>query len=105
MGTSVRTMAELTRLDELTETPHAEVFADRNPRTVRLQLDEGDAVPAHSHPRTTIVCHVMTGELALALDGDVIEASAGDVVRFSGNRQISPRARSPTTALLVFVPA
>lgn len=98
-------MAELTSLDELTETPHAEVFADRNPRTVRLQLEEGDVVPEHSHPGETIVCHVMSGEVALSLDGDVIEAAAGDVVRFNGDQQISPRARSSTTALLVFGPA
>lgn len=98
-------MPEITAIDELTETPHAEVFEQREPRTVRLELDAGESVPPHTHPGTNVVLHLLDGRLDLALDGEGRELSTGDVARFSGEREVSPHAVEPSTALIVFAPA
>lgn len=98
-------MPERTTLDELAQTPHAEVFEEPRPRTVRLELDEGEGVPAHSHPGTNIVLHLLSGRLELTLDGEEYDLRPGQVMRFSGEREIEPTATEPSTALLVFAPA
>ncbi|MBP1986654.1 cupin domain-containing protein [Halolamina salifodinae] len=98
-------MPEITAIDDLTDSPHAEVFAERQPRTVRLELDAGDGVPAHTHPGTNIVLHLLSGHLELALDDEAYELTPGEVARFSGEREISPQAVEHSTALLVFAPA
>ncbi|WP_159901543.1 cupin domain-containing protein [Salinirussus salinus] len=95
---------ELTALADLTETPHAEVFEHRDPRTVRLQLAEGESVPPHTHPGTDVVLHLLSGRLELSLDGETHDVAAGELVRFSGDREVSPRAVEPATAVLVFAP-
>jgi quercetin dioxygenase-like cupin family protein len=95
---------EVTALEELTDAPHAEVFENRDPRTVRLQLDEGESVPPHTHPGTDVVLHLLSGRLALSLDGETHEVAAGELVQFSGDREVSPRAVEPATAVLVFAP-
>jgi quercetin dioxygenase-like cupin family protein len=77
------------------------VLFEGEPRTVRLALDEGDRVPPHSHPGRDIVCHVLDGELELALGDETVTAEAGDVVRFDGDQDISPLARQDSVALLV----
>ena len=97
-------MPELTALDELTKTPHAEVFEERRPRTVRLQLAEDERVPPHSHPGTNVVLHLVSGRLVLSLDDERHEVTPGQLVRFSGDREISPRAVEPSTAVVVFAP-
>ena len=97
-------MPEITALDDLTDATHAEVFEERNPRTVRLELDAGDGVPAHTHPGTNIVLHLLSGRLELTLDDEQYELSPGEVARFSGEREISPQAVAHSTALLVFAP-
>ncbi len=97
-------MAEVISLDELTATPHAVVFDTDRPRTVRLELPAGERLPEHRHPGTDIVFHVLCGALELTLDEEVYELSAGDVVRFSGDRDISPEAVQATTALIVLAP-
>lgn len=97
-------MPEITAIDDLTDAPHAEVFDERRPRTVRLELDAGDGVPAHTHPGTNVVLHLLSGRLELALDDEQYELSPGEVARFSGEREISPQAVEHSTALLVFAP-
>lgn len=97
-------MVELTTLADLESTPHAPVFEGGEPRTIRLELDEDERVPAHSHPGTTVVIHVLSGRVALDLDDETHEVAAGQLVRFSGDRQISPLAREPTTGVVVLAP-
>jgi len=97
-------MSELTTLDELTATPHAEIFEEHRPRAVRLQLDADEHVPDHTHPGTDIVLHLVSGHLELSLDGETQEVTAGELVQFSGEREISPRAIEPSTAVVVFAP-
>ncbi|MGB9965852.1 cupin domain-containing protein [Halobacterium hubeiense] len=95
---------ELADVDALTETPHAEVFETRNPRTVRLALDEGEAVPAHQHPDSMVVLYVRSGALELTLGDDTHHLESGDAVRFDGAQDVSPRAASDAEALAVFAP-
>mgnify|MGYP001083277524 CR=1 FL=1 len=64
----------------------------------------GQGVPAHSHPGTRVVLYVVEGRLEVALDGTAYEAGAGTVMRFSGDRNVAPRAIEDAVALLVFVP-
>ncbi|WP_135822798.1 cupin domain-containing protein [Halostella litorea] len=98
-------MAELTSVDDLTDQPHAEVFAEHRPRTVRLSLDAGDEVPGHHHPDHDIVLYGMEGTIELRLDDETYEVTPGDAVQFSGEREISPRAVEDARALVVFAPA
>jgi len=97
-------MPTVTSLSDLDETPHAEVFADRDPRVVRLELDAGDSVPRHQHPDATIVIHVIEGEVALTLGEEVYDLAAGDVIAFDGAQDVSPEAVEAAVALVVFVP-
>jgi quercetin dioxygenase-like cupin family protein len=97
-------MVEITTLDELTGRPHAEVFDEHAPRAIRLDLAAGESLPEHTHPGSNVVLHVLEGELTLRLDGEPHDLSAGDVARFSGDREISPRAVERATAVLVFAP-
>ncbi|WP_121823412.1 cupin domain-containing protein [Halostella salina] len=98
-------MAELTRVDDLTESPHAEVFSEQQPRTVRLALDAGESVPGHHHPDHDIVLYGIAGEIELTLDDETYAVSSGDAVQFSGEREISPAAVEDAEALVVFAPA
>lgn len=98
------TTPEVTTVEELEDTPHAEVFEQRRPRAVRLQLAAGESVPPHTHPESDVVIHVLEGELALDLDGETYELAAGRTVRFSGRREVSPEAITDATALVVFAP-
>ncbi|KPN31486.1 cupin domain protein [Halolamina pelagica] len=98
-------MPEITAVDDLTDTPHAELFERREPRVVRLGLDAGDEVSAHTHPGTNVVFHLLDGRLHLSLDDEIHELAPGDVARFSGEREIFPHAIEASTALIVFAPA
>jgi len=95
---------EVTNLDDLDTTPHAEVFEGGEPRTVRLHLAAGEGVPAHRHPDATVVLYVVSGELELALDGDVYDIGEGDAVRFDGELAVSPTAVEGSVALVVLAP-
>jgi quercetin dioxygenase-like cupin family protein len=97
-------MPAITNLEALEATPHAEVFEERSPRTVRLQLDAGDRIPPHRHPESTIVLHLLRGELELSLGGEVYTIEPDDFVRFRGDQEISPSAVEDSEAVLVFVP-
>jgi len=94
---------ERVTLDDLDGGDRAALF-EGEPHTVRLALAAGDEVPAHQHPDRQIVFHQLTGELDLILDDEVLSLSPGDVVRFDGDRDISPRARTDSEALLVLAP-
>lgn len=97
-------MPELTTLDDLTNAPHAEIFEERRPRVVRLQLDADERVPPHTHPGTNIVLHLLSGHLDLALDDENYDVKPGQLVRCSGECKISPHALEPSTAVVVFAP-
>lgn len=98
-------MPELTSLTELDTAPHAEVFETRRPRTVRLQLDAEERVPPHTHPGTNIVLHLLTGQLELTVGSDTYELNPEDLIRFSGDQEVSPYAIEASTAVIVFAPA
>jgi redox-sensitive bicupin YhaK (pirin superfamily) len=97
-------MPAITNLGELEATPHAEVFAERSPRTIRLHLEAGDRIPPHRHPGQTIVLHLLGGELELSLDDEAYTLEADDVARFDGEQDVSPCAIEDSEALLVFAP-
>jgi|GEM_PF-436480 len=99
------TEPEITCLDSLEKTPHAEVFDHDMPRTVRLKLDAGQQMPPHRHPGTDIVLHLLTGKLDLVLDEDTYALTPGDLIRFGGEREISPCAIEDSIAVVVFTPS
>jgi uncharacterized cupin superfamily protein len=74
------------------------------PRVVRLQLSAGESVPPHTHPGSDVVIRVLSGELELELDGESYGLSTGQVVRFSGRREVSPAGVTDATALVVLAP-
>lgn len=94
-------MTTIERLDELDGEPHASVFPDAEPKTIRLTLDEDEGVPPHTHPGRDIVLYLLQGRLELTLGDDTHEVEAGDVAHFAGEQDISPRALEPSVALLV----
>lgn len=98
-------MPEHSTISALSEKPHAEVFETRQPRTVRLELDEGEHIPAHTHPGTNIVLHLLSGHLDVSLDDEHYDVQAGELLRFSGEREIEPAAVEESTAIIVFAPA
>ncbi|WP_201293020.1 cupin domain-containing protein [Halobacterium bonnevillei] len=103
-NSATATDVEVTDLDALEETTHAEVFETTPPRTVRLSLDAGDSVPAHQHPESHVVIYVRTGALELTLGDDVHDLEAGDAIRFDGAQDVSPLAVDDADALVFFAP-
>ena len=93
----------VTTLAALDGHPHATVL-ESEPRTVRLELDADEGVPAHSHPGRSVLLHVLTGHLSVALDDEDYDVRAGQVLHCDGDRQIAPTAIEPTTALVVLAP-
>lgn len=97
-------MPERTSLDDLTETPHEIVFPDSEPRTVRLSLEAGESLPAHTHPEREIVMYLVSGRLDVHVAGESNVLEPGDVLRFDGQKEVSPEAETDSTALLVLAP-
>lgn len=97
-------MIEHTTLTELDETPHAEVFDRREPRTVRLELAAGETVPEHRHPGSNVVLHLLEGSIELALGDERFDLAPGELVRFDGDQPVSPTAAEDSTAVVVFAP-
>ena len=95
--------AERVSVPDLEGEPHAEVFGE-GPRTVRLRLDAGEAVPEHRHPGNDVLLYVVEGRLDVSVDGEDHVLASGDALRFDGDRTVSPHAGEPTTALVVFAP-
>ena len=98
-------MPSKVHLDDAEGEPHATLFPESEPKTIRLRLAAGESVPEHDHPGRVIVLHLLAGEVELSLDGEVHEAVAGDVLRFDGDQQIAPTAVEDSEALLVLAPA
>ncbi|EMA59630.1 cupin domain-containing protein [Halorubrum lipolyticum] len=94
-------MTTIHNLNELDGRPHANVFPDAEPKTIRLTLDAGGEVAPHSHPDREIVFYLIEGTVELELVDETHELSAGDVARFDGDREIAPRAVEDATALIV----
>lgn len=94
-------MTAVRTLGELDGKPHANVFPDVEPKTVRLVLPEGEEVAPHTHPGREIVLYLVDGAIELRLGDETHELAAGDVARFDGDREISPRAVEDSTALVV----
>ena len=90
------------RLDDLDGRPGARAL-DGSPRVIRLALDAGESVPPHDHPGTTVVLHVVEGVVDVRLDGESIEVAAGELVRFPGEREVSPLAVEDAVALVYLV--
>ncbi|QZP39591.1 cupin domain-containing protein (plasmid) [Halobaculum magnesiiphilum] len=97
-------MTEIRTLMDIDGQPHANVFPDSEPKTIRLRLSEGDEVAPHSHPGRDIVFYLVEGTVEVKLDDDRYEVTAGDIARFEGEREISPRALEDSTALIVLSP-
>jgi len=97
-------MTTVKTLDDLAGEPHANVFPDAEPKTVRLTLPAGEAIAAHTHPGRDIVCYLLEGRIELQVGEETDELTAGDVARFEGEAEISPRAIEDSTALLVLAP-
>jgi quercetin dioxygenase-like cupin family protein len=92
---------QIRNLDNLEAEPHANPFPDTEPKTVRLTLDEGDSVPAHSHPGRDIIFYLIEGEIELTLGDETYQVTAGDVARFDGDQDIAPEALADSTALII----
>jgi quercetin dioxygenase-like cupin family protein len=72
-----------------------------SPKTVALSLAAGESVPPHRHPDSDIVLLVRSGELDLRLGESTHRVTAGDAIRFDGDRDISPEAVTDSEAVLV----
>lgn len=94
-------MTTIKTLDDLEGEPHANPFPDAEPKTIRLALAEGEEVPPHDHPDREIVFYVIDGEIELQLGEETHDLTAGDIARFNGDQDISPRATQDSTALIV----
>jgi len=88
-------------LDDLEGEPHANVFPEDEPKTIRLTLAAGEDVPSHDHPDREIVLYLVEGAVELQLGEETHELAAGDIVRFDGDQEVSPRAVEDSTALIV----
>lgn len=97
-------MPKFTTLNELTKAPHAEMFEERRPRAVRLQLDTDERVPPHTHSETNVVFDLIFRYLELSIDDEIYDAKPGQLVRCSGQCKISPHALESSTAVVVLAP-
>ncbi len=94
-------MTSIRTLSELEGSPHANVFPDAEPKTIRLTLPAGESVATHSHPGRDIVLYLPEGRIELELDDETHEVVAGEIARFVGEADISPTALEDSTALIV----
>lgn len=98
-------MTTVRTLSALDGEPHAQVFPDAEPKTVRLTLAAGEEIPGHTHPDREIVLYLVSGSIELRVGDETDTLEEGDIARFDGEREISPRAITDSTALLVLAPA
>lgn len=94
-------MTTIRTLSELEGQPHANVFPDAEPKTIRLTLSESEDVAPHSHPDRDIVFYLIEGTIELRLGGETHELTTGDIARFDGDQEVSPQALEDSTALIV----
>ncbi|WP_435093704.1 DUF2249 domain-containing protein [Halorubrum sp. N11] len=95
---------ETVRIADLDGDPHATAFPGREPKTVRLSLDDGQRVPEHTHPDRTVLFHALTGAFEVRLDGEPHAVEAGELVRFDGKTAVEPIATEDAAALVVLAP-
>ncbi|MFC6942480.1 cupin domain-containing protein [Salinirubellus sp. GCM10025818] len=81
--------------------PHAQLFPESEPKTIRLTLEAGERVEPHRHPDREIVFYVIDGAIELQLGSESHDIETGDVARFEGDQDISPLATEASTALIV----
>lgn len=91
-------------MDDLAEHDRAVAFESYPPRIVQLRLHAGESVPPHDHPGSVVVFHVLEGDVELTIDEETVVVETGDLVRFSGDHTVSPRAIRDSTALVTLVP-
>lgn len=94
-------MAPVKSIEDCEGVPHANVFPTEEPKTIRLSLDEGESVGAHSHPERQVILYLISGEIDLQLDGESHIVQSGDVVQFDGTREVAPAAKTDSNALIV----
>lgn len=94
-------MTTIHSVTKLEGQPHANVFPESEPKTIRLTLDEGEEIAPHSHPDREIIFYLIEGQIDLKLEDKTYEITAGDIARFDGDQNISPRAVDPSIALIV----
>ncbi|MFB6252028.1 MAG: cupin domain-containing protein [Halobellus sp.] len=94
-------MPQIEHLHALEAAPHANVFTEHEPKTVKLELDADERVPEHDHPGREVVLCPLDGAIRLELDGEPHALETGDVARFDGAQGIAQIAEAPSTALLV----
>lgn len=97
-------MTTVRSIDDLEGEPHANVFPESEPKTIRLTLAEDERVDPHRHPGRDIVLHLLEGRIELDLDAETHELVAGDVAQFEGEREVSPYAIENSVALIVLAP-
>lgn len=98
-------MTTINSLSALDGTPHANVFPDSEPKTIRLTLEAGEVVDPHRHPGQKVVFFVLEGAVELHLDAETFELAAGDVAHFDGDQEISSVASEDSVALVVLARA
>lgn len=92
-------MTATEHLPDLDGAPHANVSPGAEPKTIRLALAADERVDPHTHPGRDVVLYLVEG--TIDLDDEQHSLEAGDVARFAGEREVSPVAREPSTALIV----
>jgi len=98
-------VTEVVSLASLEQTPHARVFPDAEPRTVRLDLSAGTRVAGHTHPGRRVVFYLVEGAVDLRVGDETHALEPGDVARFDGDREVEPTATADSTALVVLARA
>lgn len=94
-------MTTVKALDDAEGHPHANVFPQAEPKTIRLTLDAGESVPAHTHPGRDIVFYLREGTVKVDIGAETHRLTAGDIARFDGDQDIAPHAEVDSTALIV----
>jgi uncharacterized protein (DUF2249 family) len=92
-------------LSELDGDPGAPLFPGEEPKAIHLTLDPGEAVARHDHPGRDVLFLVRSGDVELTLGGDSYDLTAGDVVRFDGEKEVAPRAGDEGATALVVLAA
>lgn len=71
------------------------------PKTIELSLSAGEQIPAHTHPDRQIVFYVLSGQFSVTVGDESHDVGTGELLRFDGTQDISPKAIVDSTALLV----
>jgi len=100
MSESTAAETERVSLDDGDAAGRTRLF-EGEPKTIRLTLDAGESIPAHTHPGRDIVFHLRSGAVDLTLGDETLSLAPGDIVRFDGDQDISPAATADSEALLV----